>query len=355
MKKFMLVFLAFVMVTSATFAMPFSACAKEVEMTQTSFDEYDMRNTVFVDVSAIATEDERFWAFVWYGESFEGWVPMQISEPGMWVVKMREGECAVFARMKSGEQPDWFSVNLQTEDLQYTGLYNCAVLSYADTSGRMSVEWTVTDVADKSALREAMLKAEKYIDEEHNKYTYESMFELRLAYRDAEQCYKRQTPQAGIDASTKRLNDAMCGLVTKEEVGIVDKDRLRQAISTATSYYMSLDKFTDSSWNRMIRKLDVANAVCYDENATQAEVDFAAQELFDAIDGLERVKGLIGDADGDGRGSVMDATYIQRHLALLETIDVARCPYADTDKDGIVSVMDATMIQRFIAQLIPSL
>ncbi len=355
MNRIISMLIVVLMVVSVLFAVPFTAYAKEVEITQTSFDEYDMRNTVFVDVSAIATEDESFWAFVWYGESFEGWVPMQISEPGMWVVKMREGECAVFARMKSGEQPDWFLVNLQTEDLQYTGLYNCAVLSYADTSGRMSVEWTVTEVADKSVLREAMLKAEKYMYEEHNKYTYESMFELRLAYSDAEQCYKRQTPQAGIDASTKRLNDAMRGLVTKEEAGIVDKDRLWQAISTATSHYMSLDKFTDSSWNRMIRKLDVANAVCYDENATQAEVDFAAQELFDAIDGLERVKELIGDVDGDGKVSVMDATFIQRHLAQLATIYLDKLECSDTDKDGRISIVDATMIQRFIAQLIPSL
>ncbi len=62
--------------------------------------------------------------------------------------------------------------------------------------------------------------------------------------------------------------------------------------------------------------------------------------------------GLLGDVDGDGKVSIMDATVIQRHIAQLESIKEDRLPYADTDKDGKVSIIDATMIQRLIAQLI---
>ncbi len=64
---------------------------------------------------------------------------------------------------------------------------------------------------------------------------------------------------------------------------------------------------------------------------------------------------IIGDVDDDGRVTIIDATFIQRHIAQLTTIDVDRLECADTDKDGKVSIIDATMIQRFIAQLIPSL
>lgn len=63
----------------------------------------------------------------------------------------------------------------------------------------------------------------------------------------------------------------------------------------------------------------------------------------------------IGDTDGDGKVTIMDATEIQRHIAQLTTISDDRLTCADTDKDGKVSIMDATMIQRFIAQLIPEL
>ncbi|MBQ7133644.1 MAG: dockerin type I repeat-containing protein [Ruminococcus sp.] len=62
--------------------------------------------------------------------------------------------------------------------------------------------------------------------------------------------------------------------------------------------------------------------------------------------------GKLGDVDGDGKVSIMDATVIQRHIAQLESIKEDRLPYADTDKDGKVSIIDATMIQRLIAQLI---
>lgn len=64
---------------------------------------------------------------------------------------------------------------------------------------------------------------------------------------------------------------------------------------------------------------------------------------------------IIGDVNGDGKVSVMDATFIQRHIAQLTSIDEDRLTCADTDKDGRISITDATMIQRFIAQLIPSL
>ncbi len=64
---------------------------------------------------------------------------------------------------------------------------------------------------------------------------------------------------------------------------------------------------------------------------------------------------IIGDADGDGKVSVADATFIQRHIAQLTSIDEDRLTCADTDKDGRISIVDATTIQRFIAQIIPQL
>ena len=60
----------------------------------------------------------------------------------------------------------------------------------------------------------------------------------------------------------------------------------------------------------------------------------------------------VGDVNGDGSVSVMDATMIQKHLANLTTISEDRLECADTNKDGVVSVMDATQIQRYLAQLI---
>ena len=59
---------------------------------------------------------------------------------------------------------------------------------------------------------------------------------------------------------------------------------------------------------------------------------------------------LLGDADGDGEVSILDATTIQRHLAELK-VDKYVEEASDADADGEVSILDATEIQRYLAEL----
>ncbi len=78
-------------------------------------------------------------------------------------------------------------------------------------------------------------------------------------------------------------------------------------------------------------------------------------ELQRAYDGFSYDKynnDTIGDVDGDGDISVLDATSIQMHVASLEFIDSKKATAADTDKDGNISIMDATQIQLYIAKII---
>ncbi|MBQ8539262.1 MAG: dockerin type I repeat-containing protein, partial [Ruminococcus sp.] len=61
---------------------------------------------------------------------------------------------------------------------------------------------------------------------------------------------------------------------------------------------------------------------------------------------------VVGDADGDGEVSIMDATQIQLIVAgLVELTDDVKLA-ADADGDGEVSIMDATQIQLMVAGLI---
>ena len=64
-----------------------------------------------------------------------------------------------------------------------------------------------------------------------------------------------------------------------------------------------------------------------------------------------QVHGYMGDADGDGEASVMDATEIQLQVARLKTLEEIHMLLSDVDRDGDVSVMDATEIQLFAARL----
>ena len=59
---------------------------------------------------------------------------------------------------------------------------------------------------------------------------------------------------------------------------------------------------------------------------------------------------VLGDADGDGAVTIIDATAIQRHLAFFST-NVFIEDAADADEDKEVTILDATAIQRHLAGL----
>ncbi len=60
----------------------------------------------------------------------------------------------------------------------------------------------------------------------------------------------------------------------------------------------------------------------------------------------------LGDVDGDGDITVVDATLIQRYVAKSEEFTQSQLKEADVDKDSGVSVIDATLIQRYVAKII---
>ena len=61
---------------------------------------------------------------------------------------------------------------------------------------------------------------------------------------------------------------------------------------------------------------------------------------------------LYGDADGDGRVTISDATLAQQYIAELITRDELDFEAADLDFDGEVTINDVTLIQRLLAEFI---
>ena len=58
---------------------------------------------------------------------------------------------------------------------------------------------------------------------------------------------------------------------------------------------------------------------------------------------------ILGDVDGDGAVSIIDATCIQRHIAEIPVYAYIETA-ADTDGDGEVTILDATSIQRYLVK-----
>ena len=64
----------------------------------------------------------------------------------------------------------------------------------------------------------------------------------------------------------------------------------------------------------------------------------------------DKPDGILGDADGDGEVTIIDATAIQRQLASLP-VTAFNQTAADADGDGEVTILDATEIQRHLVNL----
>ena len=61
---------------------------------------------------------------------------------------------------------------------------------------------------------------------------------------------------------------------------------------------------------------------------------------------------LLGDVDGDGEVTVMDATLVQKYIVSLEILTDSQLNVADVNGDGEISVIDATQIQKIVVNLV---
>ena len=64
---------------------------------------------------------------------------------------------------------------------------------------------------------------------------------------------------------------------------------------------------------------------------------------------------LLGDVDGDGKVTILDAAMIQKYAAKLITLQDVQIKAADTNADSRISVSDATKIQKYVARMIDTL
>lgn len=62
--------------------------------------------------------------------------------------------------------------------------------------------------------------------------------------------------------------------------------------------------------------------------------------------------GLLGDASGDGRIAISDASIIQKHLAKMVTLSSDALALSDVSGDGKVTIVDASLIQKYLAKVI---
>lgn len=131
---------------------------------------------------------------------------------------------------------------------------------------------------DTSALEEAIAEAEELKEED---YTKESWKALEEELKEAEKVLEDPTAtQEEVDEAAEALQEAIAALEEK----VVDKSELEKAIADANSKVKK--NYTKKSWDAMQAALKVAEKVMKDKDATQEEVDAAADALNKAIKAL---------------------------------------------------------------------
>ncbi|MBQ6153473.1 MAG: hypothetical protein IJJ15_06995 [Ruminococcus sp.] len=96
----------------------------------------------------------------------------------------------------------------------------------------------------------------------------------------------------------------------------------------------------------------------FDDTALDV-MDFYRVQLNDEIGGTLVLKAVAkesdihyGDPDMDGKITILDATAIQKNLAVLISFDELQKLRADYDLDGKITVLDATRVQKRLASLV---
>lgn len=98
--------------------------------------------------------------------------------------------------------------------------------------------------------------------------------------------------------------------------------------------------------------------ISYNVNARETYVlqigaFISSDEAFNVTFNFEPNKeALLGDVNGDGEITVVDATILQKYIVGQTTLDDETLNVADVNKDGAVTVVDATLIQKFVVKVI---
>ncbi|RSU12818.1 hypothetical protein CBF27_04585, partial [Vagococcus acidifermentans] len=141
----------------------------------------------------------------------------------------------------------------------------------------------VDNKVSKDLLRDVIKKSSGLKEDD---YTVSSWAPFQSKLQKAQSVLKDEdATQAEVDKAANELVKALSGLVIKPAVdNKVNKDLLKQAIGMGDT--LREDDYTVSSWAPFQSKLQKAQSVLKDEDATQAEVDKAANELVKALSGL---------------------------------------------------------------------
>ncbi|MDH6367611.1 MULTISPECIES: LPXTG cell wall anchor domain-containing protein, partial [unclassified Breznakia] len=147
-------------------------------------------------------------------------------------------------------------------------------------------ELVAVTVVDKTALTTAIAKAEALTEAD---YTAESWTALKDALADAKAvAADANATQQAVDIAKATLENAVKDLVKVDE-SKTDSSKLETVIKDSDK--LKETDYTKDSWAGYVDALNKAKDVLSNDNATQAEIDAAHDNLLKAINNLVAVDG----------------------------------------------------------------
>ncbi|WP_405343871.1 dockerin type I domain-containing protein, partial [Ruminococcus sp.] len=113
---------------------------------------------------------------------------------------------------------------------------------------------------------------------------------------------------------------------------------------------------------KVVYSVEDTTVATVDENGVLTAVSEGSTILYASVDIYDAVREysvmvspvseyILGDTDGDGNVTIVDATLIQRYDAQMITLSKSALKRSDVDRDDDVNIIDVTFIQRWLVDL----
>ena len=257
------------------------------------------------------------------------------------------------AAVKAAEDILNLEQNYDEESLEVLkGLIDGAKAMLADsTATQDAVNQMVSDLINaivQVAPDEELVSLESLIEAveklDGSKYTSDSWAELQAAVEAAKEVLADPNRAEGTLADAYlKLSEVIRGLVMRG-----NKAALATVIEKAEQILANASNYTESSISGLADALEAAKAVYDDEDATQAEVSKATEDLTNVLVQAR----LKGDVNSDGEVNTNDSTALLRYNAEMETLNAEALDGADVNGDGAADTKDAVLILQYVSEKI---
>ncbi|WP_407385633.1 dockerin type I repeat-containing protein, partial [Ruminococcus sp.] len=239
----------------------------------------------------------------------------------------------VHGTIRSGTTPTW----------SWSDGYGTATLSYtcADCGNTVNVDGTVMSVLTSSSLitftAKATIGSTEYTDTK-TASPFTATFDCDEGVKSVNVYYTQDYTSAdetGVTTAVARDSDSGYPVVTGDgqiNFVVILKDGYTLDSVTASGAYKNVKSTSIENTYRITK---VSGAVTISVATTKSETSGY----------------ILGDTDGDGEVTILDATWIQRVLVGIGAPADFNEAAADVDGDGDMTILDATFIQRYLVDI----